>query len=141
MKSEKKTILVVDDHEEVVELVQAGLVPQGFRILKAVGAKAALHVSDVYYGQIDLLLTDVVMPFMNGKHLAGRICEDRPDIKVIFMSAYSRDVILSHGVVPEGVCMVQKPFRIQELVNTVEAILSKGPSWKQLVLSSQDLRE
>jgi two-component system cell cycle sensor histidine kinase/response regulator CckA len=84
----------------------------------------------LHEGSIDLLLTDVVMPSMNGRELANRIAAARPGIKVLFMSAYSDQILYSHGVVPQGVSLIRKPFRLDDLVVKIQDVLQAGAVWK-----------
>jgi len=75
---------------------------------------------------LDLLLTDVVMPMMSGKELAGRMQERQPDLKVLFMSGYTQDMILHQGVPDPDVCLIVKPFSARLLLQRVEEILTGG---------------
>jgi FixJ family two-component response regulator len=76
-------------------------------------------------GTIDLLLTDVVMPEMNGRELAARLAEIRPGLRRLFMSGYTADVIASRGVLEEGVEFVQKPFTRKRLVARIRQVLDR----------------
>lgn len=127
-----KTILVVDDEKTVVAFISEMLSLRGFTVLRAEGSREALDICAGYSGRLDLLLADVVMPYMNGKELAGRIARLRPEAKVLFMSAYSDEIITSHGVVPPGVNLVRKPFRFDDLVKRIEDVLENGVPWSAL---------
>ena len=124
-----KTILIVDDEKSVVSFLSEMLTLRGYAVLRADGPRQALDVAAEMPVRIDLLLADVVMPAMNGKELASRIARLRPEIKVLFMSAYSDEIITSHGVVPAGVNLIRKPFRLEDLVKCIESVLANSPPW------------
>src|SRR5690348_7697881 len=122
------TILFVDDDARVLPLVVEFLSGRGYWVLSADGPRKAIQVCEEYPGNIDLFLLDVLMPYMNGKELANRIAQIRPGARVLFVSAYSDEVITSHGIVPDGVSVIRKPFRLGELEKAVaRAIVSAGP--------------
>jgi DNA-binding response OmpR family regulator len=127
--SSARTILIVDDEKSVVSFLSEMLMLRGFTVLRAGGAREALDAAADFPGRLDLLLSDVVMPAMNGKELASRIARIRPGIKVLFMSAYSDEIVTSHGVVPAGVNMIRKPFRLEDLVKRIESVLANGQPW------------
>ena len=83
----------------------------------------ALLLAEQYSGRIDLLITDVIMPGMNGKELAHRLTSLRPELKILYMSGYTSDVIAHHGVLDEGVSFLQKPFSIKGLADKIRAVL------------------
>ncbi|MEW6719824.1 MAG: PAS domain S-box protein [Thermodesulfobacteriota bacterium] len=120
-----ETILLVEDNEQVRRLAQAILGRQGYVILAAENSEEALRALASHAGRVDLLLTDVVMPGMNGKELYGKAVEIRPDLKVLFMSGYTNDVIARRGVLEEGVRFVQKPFTVQSLAAKVREVLAQ----------------
>jgi PAS domain S-box-containing protein len=116
-----ETILVVEDEEAVRRLTCRILSRQGYRVLEAATGKHALAAWDEYNGEIDLLLTDVVMPGMSGKELAERL-----GIEHVFMSGYTDDVVLRHGI--EGLRLVQKPFDAETLLSAVRSALDGAPA-------------
>ncbi len=87
----------------------------GYNALTAANGEEALRICKEHKGPIHLLLTDVIMPGMNGKELAKRAKELRPDLKVLFMSGYTDKAIVKHGVLEEGIVFIQKPFTHQGL--------------------------
>ena len=87
----------------------------GYHVLAARGADQALRLAGEYTGKIDLLLTDVVMPNMNGKELSERIIAIRPDLKCLYMSGYTADVIAHQGILDEGLQFISKPFSLKDL--------------------------
>jgi two-component system, cell cycle sensor histidine kinase and response regulator CckA len=123
-----ETILLVED-EEIVRL-PAGrfLANAGYRMLIAEDPEAALILADEHADGIDLLLTDVVMPGMTGKDLAAKLVIQRPEIKVIYISGYSEDVIVHQGAVEAGVVLVQKPFTDDALLSKVREVLDASQS-------------
>jgi len=121
-----ETILVVEDEEMVRTIAEAMLGSLGYRTLVTDGAAQALAVSQAHEGRIHLMLTDVVMPMMNGRQLHARLLETRPDLKVLFMSGYTPNVIAHQGVLEEGVHFVQKPFTLATLSAGVRAALDDG---------------
>jgi CheY-like chemotaxis protein len=120
-----ETILLVEDEPLILEMVTAMLAPLGYTVLAAATPAAALRLAREHAGTIDLLLTDVVMPEMNGRELAARLAEIRPGLRRLFMSGYTADVIASRGVLEEGVEFVQKPFTRKRLVARIRAVLDR----------------
>lgn len=127
--SSLKTILIVDDEKSVVSFLSEMLTLRGYAVLRAEGPREALDAAADMPGRLDLLLADVVMPVMNGKELAIRLARIRPEVKVLFMSAYSDEIITSHGVVPAGVNLIRKPFRMEDLVKRIESVLATSQPW------------
>ena len=120
-----ETILLVEDSKQVRELSHTILKREGYTILVAENGAEALRVLESHDGPLDLLLTDVVMPDMNGRELFARIAGKCADIKVLYMSGYTNDVIANHGVLDRGVQFIQKPFGVQALVAKVREVLDK----------------
>lgn len=121
-----EVILVVEDDPSVRELVREVLTPLGYKVLLTAGGDDALRTSDSYDGPVDLLLTDVVMPGMNGKQLAEVFRLKRPGIKVLFMSGYAHDALSTQGMLEPGVAMIHKPFRTVTLARQVRQVLNSG---------------
>ena len=119
------TVLVAEDEPGVRGPVRRILTGQGYAVLEAADGAQALQVATDHPGPIDLLLTDVVMPVMGGAELAHRIRDARPEIRVLFMTAYSADAVASHGVLAPQSSLLQKPFTVQELVGRVRAVLEE----------------
>ncbi len=118
-----ETVLLLEDEPALRELVQQWLVGLGYVVLEAQGGVEALEISKNYNGPIHLLLTDVVMPGMSGRDLAERIVPSRPEMKVLYISGYTNDAIVRHGVLQPGVVFLQKPFTRQSLANKVRETL------------------
>jgi two-component system, cell cycle sensor histidine kinase and response regulator CckA len=122
-----ETVLVVEDQDAVRRLTTAILKAYGYHVLEAGSGAEACAIAAEAAGEIHLLLTDVVMPGMNGTVLSERLREFRPGLKVVLMSGYSADMIAARGMLPEGVTYLQKPFSPQELALKVREVLSSSP--------------
>jgi two-component system, cell cycle sensor histidine kinase and response regulator CckA len=118
-----ETILLVEDEAWLLELGETMLKRLGYKVLIAATPKEAINLELNYLGQIDLLITDVIMPEMNGRELAKELLNVRPNMKSLFMSGYTANVIAHHGVLEQGVHFIQKPFSIQELSIKIREIL------------------
>ena len=121
-----ETVLVVEDSPQLRELIQEVLQVRGYRVLVAEHGDAALDVAGHHDGPIHLLLTDVIMPGMNGRQLADRLTALRPDMQVLFASGYTADVLVQHGV-DGGMHYLQKPFTPDALARKVREVLSELP--------------
>jgi signal transduction histidine kinase len=119
------TVLVVEDEAGVRDFAVDALVELGYDVLSADGAKAALERIDSN-GEIALMLTDVVMPEMNGRLLAEEALRRRPGMTVVFMTGYTRNAIVHNGVLDGGTHLVTKPFTISQLRDELEAALAGG---------------
>ncbi|MFP4388406.1 MAG: response regulator, partial [Desulfococcaceae bacterium] len=121
-----ETILLVEDEKAVRELAAVILAGRGYTVLSAGGGSEALSLLERTPEPVHLLLTDVVMPGMNGKELFHRVAAVYPDVRVVYMSGYTDNVIAHHGVLDAGVRFLQKPFSVRTLVDAVRAALD-GP--------------
>jgi two-component system, cell cycle sensor histidine kinase and response regulator CckA len=119
-----ETVLIVEDQEEVRGLTNAVLKAYGYRVLDAANAAAALALAAEHPDEIDLLLTDVILPGMNGRELADRMQAQNPRLKVLFTSGYSADVIARRGVLEPDVAYLPKPFNAESLAAKVRQVLS-----------------
>lgn len=133
LANKKPTILVVDDEKPLRELIQLHLESQGLEVFTAESGKSAIEMACVPEANIDILITDIIMPHMNGKDLANRICAIRPFIKVVFVSAYSAELLFSNNMCPEGCDIIRKPFTREMLLNRIAQVWSSSPKWKELV--------
>jgi CheY-like chemotaxis protein len=118
-----ETILVVEDEPAVRDLAEQTLKTHGYHVLSAGSGAEALQISSLYTNPIHLLLTDVVMPQMNGRVLAEQLQAQRMETKVLYMSGYSSDVIAHHGVLQDGTVILLKPFTLETLTHKVRAVL------------------
>ncbi len=120
-----ETILVAEDEDSVRSMVRKILAAAGYTVLEARHGADALLVSREYPHKIDLLLTDVVMPEMNGLRLAEVIRAERPDTQIVFMSGYTRDEVDRKGLTEPGVTLIHKPFTVNELALLVRGTLDQ----------------
>lgn len=118
------TVMVVEDEDIVRNLARRVLGDHGFDVLEASRGDEALALSELHNGTIDLLLTDVVMPEMNGPELAQHLSKQRPAMRTIYMSGYTQSELLRHGVEEDNVIFLQKPFSPQGLIDKVNTTLS-----------------
>jgi len=118
------TVVVAEDEPAVRGLVRETLEQLGYTVLEAADGYEALGLFEQRKGEIHLLLTDVIMPLMNGHELAMRLESIRPGTKVLFMSGYTDDVLVFHGIVQPEIDFIQKPFTPSELAGKVEMVLS-----------------
>src|SRR5262249_46061540 len=105
-----ETILLVEDEAPLRRMLQESLTGAGYRVLEANDGTDAIRKWAKQADSIDLLLTDVVMPLVNGRQLAKRLTASAPHMRVIYMSGYADDVIAYHGILDEGTTLIQKPF-------------------------------
>jgi len=120
-----ETVLVVEDEPSILSLAQRFLEDQGYTVMTARTPMEAIGMVHENRGPIHLLLTDVVMPGMNGKQLQARISEILPKIRTLFMSGYTADVIAQRGVLEEDVEFIQKPFSMTTLTQRVREVLDR----------------
>ena len=118
-----ETILVVEDDASVLHLTEKILDHLGYAVLTSAGSAEALTMAREYQGEIHLLMTDVILPEMNGTDLAGEMLKIRPTIRTLFMSGYTADIIARQGVLKKGVHFVQKPFTFDSLARKVRDVL------------------
>ncbi len=121
-----ETILLVEDAEPLRKLAQTFLESGGFHVVSAESGEAALEVAARYGGLFDLLLTDVVMPGMNGRVLAERLLPRQPGMRVLYMSGYTDSFIAGHGVLESGTHLLHKPFTEEVLIRKVRGVLDGG---------------
>ncbi|MDI6763735.1 MAG: PAS domain S-box protein [Thermodesulfobacteriota bacterium] len=121
-----ETILVVEDEETVRKLAVRSLKSLGYRVLDAPEGGMALLLCEEFKGRIHLILTDVVMPGMSGRKLAERLKQIHPEMKVLYMSGYTDNAILHHGILEPGINFMQKPFTLENLARKVREVLDKA---------------
>ncbi|MBN2332990.1 MAG: PAS domain S-box protein [Deltaproteobacteria bacterium] len=121
--SGSETVFLVEDDEMVREVTEISLRELGYTVVSAAGPEEAIAVFAKEQDTVDLLITDVVMPKMNGKVLYERLKSVRPDLKVLYMSGYTANIIVNHGVLDKGVQFISKPFNIRELSKKVHESL------------------
>jgi len=118
-----ETLLIVENEPAIRNLLQMALRKSGYTVLAAESAREALEIVRGHTGPIDLLITDVVMPDINGLELATRLAAIRPATRTLFMSGYMDDALGEHGVLPSHANFIQKPFSPRAIAQRVRDIL------------------
>ena len=132
----QETILLVEDEANLRRLARQYLETQGYKILEAEDGAAALQIAAGYKSEIDLLLTDVIMPGMNGRELASSIISNRPEVRVLFMSGYTENAIGHNGLLDVGINLLQKPFSLPALKDKVREVLDSEPTPQEATMST-----
>jgi len=133
----EETILLVEDETHLRRLARQFLEKQGYKVLEAEDGAAALQIVDGYRGTIELLLTDVVMPGMNGRELATNIAKLLPEMRVLYMSGYSENAVGHDGTLDAGVNLLQKPFSLPALKDRVREVLDSERNPLEAAMSSR----
>jgi PAS domain S-box-containing protein len=118
-----ETILLVEDEENLRRLARQYLENQGYKVIDAPDGSTAIQISQAHKGSIHLLLTDVIMPGMNGRELANKVSPMRPEMRVLYMSGYTENHIGHNGTLDEGITLLQKPFTLPALKAKVREML------------------
>ncbi len=118
-----ETVFVVEDEEAVRKLARSILVGHGYRVLEAGSGEEALRLAATHEGPIDILVTDIVLPGINGRKTAEELLRDRPALKVLYISGYSDDKLAVDGVLGSGVSFLEKPFTPEALARKVRRVL------------------
>ena len=122
-----ETVLLAEDELGVRKLIREVLEQAGHTVLEAASGPAALRAAESYAGAIQLLLTDVVMPEMSGPELASKLTTARPDLRVLYMSGYTEEAMVQHGMLPSGITLLQKPFSKDDLLRRVRDVMDSSP--------------
>jgi CheY-like chemotaxis protein len=120
-----ETVLLAEDDPSVRAVVSDVLTQKGYRVLRAPDGQAALEMARAAPGEIHLLVTDIVMPGMTGRELAEALVAARPGVRVLYMSGYTDDAVVRHGVLEEGLPYLQKPFTPSVLATKVREVLDR----------------
>jgi two-component system, cell cycle sensor histidine kinase and response regulator CckA len=118
-----ETILVVEDDDQVRQLACTILENSGYQVLAAQGGSQALKMAEAHQGEIHLMLTDVIMPGMNGKEVYAKARHIHPGLRVLFMSGYTTNVIARHGILEQGIQFIQKPFSVSDLTTKIRQVM------------------
>jgi DNA-binding NtrC family response regulator len=122
-KGHGETVLLVEDEPVILDMSRAMLEQLGYVVLVAATPGDGLRQANAHADEIQLLITDVIMPEMNGRDLAKMIVDVKPGLKCLFISGYTADVIAHHGVLDPGVNFIQKPFSMKNLAAKVRDAL------------------
>ncbi|HVQ38608.1 MAG TPA: response regulator, partial [Pyrinomonadaceae bacterium] len=122
-----ETLLLVEDEDQVRQIVRAMLEQQGYQVLAAANGEEALKLAAVHGSSIQLLVTDLVMPQMSGRELAEQLTSLRPQLKVLYMSGYTDDAIVRHGLLDASLSFMQKPFDAATAARKVREVLDSVP--------------
>jgi len=123
--SGSETILLVEDNVTVLEFATNALQELGYTVIPACNSDEAIALNEVYVGEIHILVSDVILPGMNGKALADRLVQCRPSMEVLFTSGYTEDLIGHHGVLDEGIHFIGKPYTIDVLARKIREVIEK----------------
>jgi PAS domain S-box-containing protein len=129
-----ETILLVEDEANLRYLARQYLEKQGYKVIEAADGAVAMQIAVAHEKVIHLLLTDVIMPGMNGRELAQRISEIRPNVKILYMSGYTENVIGHNGMLDAGVRLLQKPFNLRDLKSKVREVLDAIPTNPEIAM-------
>ena len=131
-----ETVLLVEDEESVRELVRLTLAARGYKVLEAENGECGLRVSESFKENIDILITDVVMPGIGGRELAKKLLALRPGISVLYLSGYTEDAVITQGAPGPSTAFLQKPFTLQNLAKKVREVLRSKPAPKSAAKSA-----
>jgi DNA-binding response OmpR family regulator len=120
-----ETVLLVEDEPTLLEMIKRTREKHGYAVLAAAGPQEAIALPKAHSGNIRVLLTDVVMPQMNGRDLRERICGLHPGARTLFMSGYTADIIAHQGIVHDGLAFIQNPFAKKDLAAKLREILAQ----------------
>jgi PAS domain S-box-containing protein len=132
-----ETILLVEDEANLRYLARQYLEKQGYKVIEAADGAVAMQIAVAHEAVIHLLLTDVIMPGMNGRELAQRISEIRPNVKILYMSGYTENVIGHNGMLDAGIRLLQKPFNLRDLKSKVREVLDATAPPPEVAMSMQ----
>lgn len=121
-----QTILLVEDEPSILNLCKIMLERNGYNVLQADTSTKAISIAETYNGTIDLLLTDIIMPELNGSELSKKLLDIRPDLKTLFMSGFTADIISHNARLDKGVNFIQKPFNVKSLTEAIYSIFNSA---------------
>ena len=118
-------VVLVEDDDAVRRMTREFLKIHGYTVIEARSAADAIQIMETQKDEVDMVLTDVLMPGMKGRELVGRLTELRPDLKVLYMSAYTEDAAINIGVLNPGTEFIEKPFGPDDLATKVRGVLAR----------------
>jgi two-component system cell cycle sensor histidine kinase/response regulator CckA len=127
LPSGTETILLVEDEDSLREVTRDFLQNGGYEVLEADSGESALELTKQYQGRLDLLLTDVIMPGISGRQLADQLVPSRPEMKILFMSGYTQELVGHHGVLNPETVLLEKPFGVESLLTKIREVLDAQP--------------
>lgn len=119
-----ETVLLVEDEPAILKITQRNLEKSGYTVLAANSPQQAMALAEQYSGEIDVIISDVIMPEMNGRVLVEKLMVSRPSLKHLYMSGYTADLIAHHGVLDEGRNFIEKPFTREQLLAKLQNVLA-----------------
>ncbi|MDB5105108.1 MAG: Sensory box histidine kinase/response regulator [Fibrobacteres bacterium] len=125
----KRNLLIVDDDPEILEYIQEVLVSTDYLCMTATGFQQAVEMARDEAMQVDILLTDIIIPPFHGRDLANKIVRMQPKIKVLFMSGYPYKLLKGQGLLPPNSDLLPKPFTRFQLLHSLESVREVGPTW------------
>jgi len=124
-RGDGEVIIIVEDEPAIIEIAKSILEELNYKVITAASPDEAKTAGSSYDGVIDLLITDIILPEKNGRELAAEITASRPEMKVLFMSGYTADVIARQGIIEEGISFIQKPFSMKDIALKIKSVLGK----------------
>jgi signal transduction histidine kinase/ActR/RegA family two-component response regulator len=121
-----ETVLIVEDEEALLALISKIIKRHGYKVLEGTGGRDALRASQQHKGTIHLLVTDVIMPNVSGRDLAGQLLQSRPDMQILFMSGYTHNAFVHNGMADEKINFIQKPFSMRDLALKIREVLDSS---------------
>jgi DNA-binding response OmpR family regulator len=117
-------VLVVEDQSDVRGVIEKTLSRCGYTVLAVANGPEAIATAQAYEGSIHVMLADVILPGASGREIARQVVATRPSVRVLYMSGYTDDVIVQHGVLEQGLAFIQKPFTGEGLVRRIREVLA-----------------